>query len=90
MKKHKQTVHEGRRDYKCDICGDAFSIQAHVKRHIQTVHEGRKDYKCEYCGTTRTTSTSLRKHILRDHQGRTLPIKGKVGAPFYSPEDHRE
>ena len=64
IRRHQETVHEGRRDYKCEICGQRFAGKGGVQRHIKTVHEGRKDHKCEYCGESRTTSSSLKKHIL--------------------------
>ena len=78
LRKHKATVHEGRRDHKCKVCGQSFSSIGHVNRHIKTVHEGRKDYKCEYCGESRTTSTSLKKHILTHLKNDSERSEGSV------------
>ena len=50
MKIHVRTVHEGRRDYKCDSCGTLFKHPIGLRRHIVAIHEGRKDHKCDICG----------------------------------------
>ena len=35
-----KSVHEGTKDYKCDICDKAFCLKHDLKRHIMTVHVG--------------------------------------------------
>ena len=48
--KNIHTVHEGRKDHKCECCDKSFSKARNLKRHIHTIHEGHKDHKCDSCG----------------------------------------
>ena len=50
LTKHIHTIHEVRKDHKCESCGKSFSEAGNLKKHICTVHEGHKDFKCESCG----------------------------------------
>ena len=61
------TVHEGRKDHKCEFCGEAFGEAGGLKRHIRT-HEGRKDYKCDFCGEAFGEARNLKRHIERKHE----------------------
>ena len=36
------TVHEGKKQFKCDICNTKFGIKSDLNRHVATVHEGKK------------------------------------------------
>ena len=41
-------VHEGRRDWKCEHCGKAFSINNNLLQHVKRLHEnGVKDKICD-------------------------------------------
>ncbi|CAB0034736.1 unnamed protein product [Trichogramma brassicae] len=71
-----KTVHEGRKDYKCDKCEKKFgwksTLLSHQKtiHHQKTVHEGRKDYGCNKCGKKFGLQTDLFKHQRTIHEGR--------------------
>ena len=43
MNKHKDSVHEGIKPYKCHICQFESATSSHVKRHITFVHEKKKN-----------------------------------------------
>ena len=47
--KHISFVHEGFRNYKCDLCDKGFNQPGHLKRHINSVHEQLKNHKCGLC-----------------------------------------
>ena len=42
MIKHIAAVHEGRKDYKCDLCQKQFSYKDNLRQHIDAVHKGIK------------------------------------------------
>ena len=42
LKKHIESVHEGKRTFRCDICDGRFSQNAGLKSHIKSVHESNK------------------------------------------------
>ena len=40
---HVKSVHEEKRNFKCNICDVVFSKKkGHLNRHIESVHEGKK------------------------------------------------
>ena len=45
LKRHIQSVHEGKKQHKCSICDYTFSQKGHVKQHIESVHGGKKQHK---------------------------------------------
>ena len=67
LKKHIKTIHEGRKDFKCDSCGKSFTAAGSLKIHINTIHEGHKDFKCDSCGKSFTIASYLDKHINKVH-----------------------
>ena len=49
LKKDYRTVHENKKDFQCDICGDKFTVKAACERHIQAILAKEKNFKCELC-----------------------------------------
>ena len=49
LKIHIKTVHEGERNFFCDICDKAFWHQWHLKRHINGYHNKVKYASCDVC-----------------------------------------
>ena len=70
LKRHLQTVHEGKKPYKCDICDSSFSEKAKLKAHISIVHEGKKPFQCNICDASFTTKQNLNMHIASVHEGK--------------------
>ena len=56
-------VHEGKKKFICNICGNLFTVRQSVKQHIICVHQGRKDYVCPHCKKAVSSIKSLRDHI---------------------------
>ena len=46
LRKHNESVHEGKKTFKCSICDASFSLKPAMKKHIKSVHDGKKPYKC--------------------------------------------
>ena len=65
---HIESVHEGKKDHKCEACDKVFGELRTLNTHIKIVHEGIKDYKCEACGKTFSLSCNLKTHIKTVHE----------------------
>ena len=63
LKEHKETVHEGIKSFKCDICKGKFSTKQSLEKHILGIHEGKKSFLCSICGYTAFLDTNLKQHI---------------------------
>ena len=42
MKGHIATIHEGKKQFICDVCNAQFTSKHGMKGHIATIHEGKK------------------------------------------------
>ena len=65
MRRHVESVHEGKRPHKCNVCGKSFTEKKFMLKHIDTVHEGNKPFKCESCERTFAHKGNMKKHILQ-------------------------
>ena len=44
MKIHVASVHEGKKQFKCDICDYSCSRKGDMKTHVASVHEGKNRF----------------------------------------------
>ena len=63
------SVHEGLKQHKCDICAQAFSKGRQLRLHIKTVHEGQ--HKCEICEKVFNKLCNLQSHMKIAHTEET-------------------
>ena len=52
MKGHHLLVHEGMKDFKCNICDASFAQKAQLNGHMASVHEGKTPFKCSIYDAT--------------------------------------
>jgi uncharacterized Zn-finger protein len=41
MKRHVDSVHEGKKCHKCSICDRSFARKAHLDVHVNLIHDGK-------------------------------------------------
>ena len=70
LKRHIESVHEGKKPFKCNICDSSFSRNTHLNAHIASVHEGKKPFKCNICDASFTQRKNLNGHIASVHEGK--------------------
>ena len=58
LKMHIESVHEGKKPYKCTVRGSNFSIKQNLNRH-SLVLKGKKPFKCNICDATFSRKESL-------------------------------
>ena len=50
MNRHVESVHEGKKPFKCDICDYRDALKrGQINRHVASVHEEKKPFKCDIC-----------------------------------------
>ena len=69
LKRHMKNVHEGLRDFQCDVCSKGFSSRDSLNRHM-TSHSTIRDFPCTLCEKAFKTKDGLNAH----HQ----TIHGKI------------
>lgn len=67
MRKHKEAVHAGKKDFKCSYCNYECARKAMLVLHVRT-HTGDKPFKCDMCSYCCGDHNSLRRHKMR-HTG---------------------
>ena len=68
LKIHMESVHEGKKPFKCDTCGQKFAGKSSVKRHNEVVHEGKKCFQCSICKVQFSKKENLKKHLAAIHE----------------------
>ena len=67
---HKRNVHEGRRNYNCELCSKSFSTDRYLKTHL-AMHNGKEEFKCSLCEKSFFKENELDKHNFTVHEGHT-------------------
>ena len=62
------TVHEGKKQFNCSICGTNFSQKAGLKKHIAAVHEGKKPLNCSICDANFASKQKMNTQIASVHE----------------------
>ena len=60
---HIDSVHVGKKPYKCSQCPSTFGRSGHLKRHVLVVHESDNPFKCDVCNASFTQNGHLQKHL---------------------------
>ena len=85
MKLHVESVHEGKKSFKCELCDYSCTRKDNMKTHVASVHEKKKPFKCEMCDYCCSLRGDLNKHFRRKHTKKEvstnsdgIEIKSKV------------
>ena len=72
MNGHIESVHEGKKSFKCNVCDTAFSEKSKLNGHIESVHEGKKPFQCRICDASFSQKGDMNRHIESVHEGKKL------------------
>ena len=68
LKRHLSTVHEGKKDHKCDYCGKEYFEKKRLNHHIKREHDKIRDEKCNQCEKLFFSKELVQKHIRNFHK----------------------
>ena len=68
-KAHISSVHEGKKTFRCEMCGKTFFDWTKLTQHIAVIHEGMKPYKCDICDYIGSQNSDFINHIVSVHEG---------------------
>ena len=77
LKKHRWTVHKGKKLFSCLLCDATYTTQTSLAAHTSTVHEGKR-FSCKICNSTFTQKHSLNEHIKYTHERKERPSRDVV------------
>ena len=61
--------HEGKKQFKCDICNVKFGQMSKLKLHVATVHEGKRPFNCNICNANFGQKGNMNSHVATVHDG---------------------
>ena len=67
LKRHKLSVHDGKKPFKCEICYYSCSQKPNLKRHVDSVHGKKKPFECEICDYSCSLKYALKRHVASIH-----------------------
>merc|ERR1711956_118788 len=83
LKRHIDSVHEGKRPHLCTICGSSFAENRKLQIHIAAVHKKEKPFSCHLCGANFARKDKVNAHIKAVHEGiKPKPRRPKVKDMF--------
>ena len=65
--------HTNERNYKCDLCPEAFKTRSGLLYHTRSVHTGERPFRCDRCGKGFYSSVKLTNHIKCVHNREERP-----------------
>ena len=69
LKIHTESVLEGIKQFKCNICEYTAWQKSDLKKHIGPVHESIQQFKCKICDHKAAKNSQLKIHIKSVHEG---------------------
>ena len=70
-------VNNGKRSYKCRICGKVSRDRTDIKRHL-FIHTGESPFNCDYCGKKFKRKSLATLHSRRMHREELRKAKLKI------------
>lgn len=69
---------QGVKEFKCEVCGREFTLQANMKRHM-LIHTSVRPYQCHICFKTFVQKQTLKTHMIVHSPVKPFKCKVPVG-----------
>ena len=74
LRKHILEAHDGKQEWRCDVCNSVWKRKENLRAHVAQVHEKNKPFKCSFCGYGAARKDSVKSHIACKHKGISVEI----------------
>lgn len=71
---------QGVKEFKCEVCGREFTLQANMKRHM-LIHTSVRPYQCHICFKTFVQKQTLKTHMIVHSPVKPFKCKVLSGVP---------
>uniref|UniRef100_A0A8C4R0R6 C2H2-type domain-containing protein n=1 Tax=Eptatretus burgeri TaxID=7764 RepID=A0A8C4R0R6_EPTBU len=76
LQMHIRARHRHQPNFRCTVCGVAFSCLSELRRHV-VLHGAEREYHCPHCTHRSSNSSDLKRHIVSIHT-RNFPHRCQV------------
>ena len=70
LRKHVETVHEGKKPHSCSICDTKFASKHNLNSHVRKVHDKIKPFVCHYCSHCFSENYHIKTNVANVHKGK--------------------
>ena len=75
--KHKMSVYEKSKYFKCEFCGKSYVCEGLVKRHVKRSHTEKKLSKCDICGNDYYYLLEHKKYSHKTKKSQEMKLKSE-------------
>ena len=72
FEKHVSFVHDGKRQFRCEVCDYKSSQKCDINKHIASVHEANRPLKYDICDYSCSQNSKSNENVESVHEGKKI------------------